>query len=257
MPTTPQLYAHRLGRAYGPDSSRAALAASLALPLDGIETDVCLTADERLVLLHDPLLPLGTTARGWAHERSAAEITAAHIRDSNGNPTAEHPMLLDELLDVVPESALIQLDVKAHADRRLARRTAELLCERLGSDRRRERVEVISFHAVACELAAQRGLAARLVTWADYAPHTLAAWASRIGLVGVSIEHFLLTRELVEVLRAAGLSVNTGTINHPAPLERVLELRPDAVCSDRPHELWAELPAAAGVGQLSSVLAGE
>ncbi|MGZ4183584.1 MAG: glycerophosphodiester phosphodiesterase [Solirubrobacteraceae bacterium] len=72
----PALYAHRLGRAYGPDSSLAALHRTIQQPLDGLETDCCLTADGELVLLHDPLLDLGTTASGWAHQRTAMEIRA-------------------------------------------------------------------------------------------------------------------------------------------------------------------------------------
>jgi glycerophosphoryl diester phosphodiesterase len=72
----PAIIAHRLGRAYGPDSSRQALRRSLSQPLDGLETDCCLTADGQLVLLHDPLLALGTTTSGWAHERTAAQILA-------------------------------------------------------------------------------------------------------------------------------------------------------------------------------------
>jgi glycerophosphoryl diester phosphodiesterase len=240
MQPLPALYAHRLGRAYGPDSSRSALLGALVEPVEGVETDVCLTADEQLVLLHDPLLPLGTTVGGWAHERRADEIRSALIRDASGNPTREHPLLLDELLEAVPGDLVIQLDVKAHADSNLARRTSEVLCERLRRDPIRERVEVVSFHGSACELAAARGLNARLVMWADYAPEALAAWASRVGLVGISVEHFLLTGELVRVLRSAGLSVNTGTVNHPDVLARVLELAPDAVCTDRPHELRGE-----------------
>jgi glycerophosphoryl diester phosphodiesterase len=54
MTSIPALYAHRLGRDVGPDSSRAALRATLAGSVDGVETDVCLTADGRLALLHDP-----------------------------------------------------------------------------------------------------------------------------------------------------------------------------------------------------------
>ena len=73
----PPLHAHRLGRAYGPDSSAEALAGALAASVDGLETDVCLTADGELVLLHDPLLSLGTTIDGWAHERTSAEIASA------------------------------------------------------------------------------------------------------------------------------------------------------------------------------------
>ena len=66
--TLPRLYAHRLGRDPGPDSSQAALRAKLAGPVDGLETDACLTADGRLVLLHDPWLSSSTTPRGWAQQ---------------------------------------------------------------------------------------------------------------------------------------------------------------------------------------------
>ena len=237
----PALYAHRLGRAYGPDSSAAALAGSLAAGVDGLETDVCLTADGELVLLHDPLLTLGTTLDGWAHERSAAEILRARILDRDREPTAERPMTLDELLAVTPDDVPIQVEVKAHADPELARRTAQVLCERYRGEPERRRLELISFHSSACATAAAHGLRSRLVIWAEYAPEALAAWAVSRGVTGVSVEHFLLGPKLVAVFRLAGLSVSTGTVNDPELLARVTELAaPDAVCTDRPAELRAE-----------------
>ena len=121
----PALYAHRLGRAYGPDSSLAALHRAIQQPLDGLETDCCLTADGELVLLHDPLLDLGTTVSGWAHQRTAAEIRAGRLRNRDGTVSDERPLLLDELLDLAPPGATLQLEVKAHADPALARRTSE------------------------------------------------------------------------------------------------------------------------------------
>jgi hypothetical protein len=50
---------------------------------------------------------------------------------------------------------------------------------------------------------------------------------------------FLLSRELVDVLRASRLSVSTGTVNHPDLLARLTPLRLDAVCTGSPHELRA------------------
>jgi glycerophosphoryl diester phosphodiesterase len=79
------------------------------------------------------------------------------------------------------------------------------------------------------------------VIWADYAPEALASWALRTGVRGISVEHFLLTQRLVEVLRGAGLSINAGTVNHPELLSRVLEFSPDAIGTDRPHELRAAI----------------
>jgi glycerophosphoryl diester phosphodiesterase len=189
------------------------------------------------VLLHDPLLEVGTTASGWAHERTAAQIRAGRLRHRDGTPSDERPLLLDELLELTPPGATLQLEVKAHADPDLARRTARALCERLREHPARERTEVISFWAGACELAAELGLRARLVVIADYRIHALAAWGRRVGLHGVCVEHFLLSRATVAMLRSFGLSVTTGTVNHAPMLEPLLPLGLDAVTSDSPHEL--------------------
>jgi glycerophosphoryl diester phosphodiesterase len=233
----PALYAHRLGRAYGPDSSRAALSRALQQPLDGLETDCCLTADGELVLLHDPLLDLGTTASGWAHQRTAAQIRAERLRNRDGTASDERPLLLDELLDLAPPAVTLQVEVKAHADPVLAHRTARAVCERLRDHPARERIEILSFWSGACELAAELGFRARLVIIADYRIRALAAWGQRVGLHGVCVEHFLLSRALVANLRSAGLSVTTGTVNHAAILSPLLPLGLDAITSDSPHEL--------------------
>jgi hypothetical protein len=86
----------------------------------------------------------------------------------------------------------VQLDVKAHADAALARRTVDALAAFLARRPDAGRVEVLSFHAAAVEQAVSRGLAARLVVWADYAPAALARWAADLDLRGVCVEHFLL-----------------------------------------------------------------
>jgi glycerophosphoryl diester phosphodiesterase len=232
--------AHRLGRAYGPDSSATALAGAIAGPLTGLETDVVLTADGELVLLHDPLLPLATTLEGWAHERTAGEILAGRLLDRAGEPTEARPLLLRDLLQAAPAGLIIQLEVKAHADEALARRTTEVICSQVDAARPTARVELISFYSGACAVAADAGVRSRLIVWADYEPEALAGWAARTGVAGVSIEHFLLSDRMVGALRTAGLSVNTGTVNDAELLERVLAFGPDAVVTDRPHELRAE-----------------
>lgn len=236
------LIAHRCGRAYGPDSSRRALRAALSGEgVGGVETDVCLTRDGALVCLHDTYLPLATTVTGWAHERSAADVLAGRLLDGDGRPSDERALLVDELLDLVPPALTVQLDVKAHTDPALARRTVTAQAALLARRADASRIEVLGFHAAAAQQAAAHGLAARLVIWADYAPAELAQWAASRALRGVCVEHFLLSVPLVAALRDAGLSVTTGTVNHAALAERALAHAPDALTSDRPHELAAEL----------------
>ena len=244
----PLIYAHRLGRGYGPDSSRTALLHTLMRPVDGLETDCCLTTDGDIVLLHDPLLQLGTTATGWAREPTAAEICAGWLRDSAGRPSRERPLRLGELLDLVPEGIALQLEIKAHADPALARATTREVCRQLAGHPCRERTEVISFYSEACALAAELGFRARAIVIADYRVDELARWARRAGVGGVCVEHFLLSPILVDTLQTAGLSVSTGTINHAELLPGLLPLGPDAITTDVPHQLLRAMRAPALAG---------
>ena len=152
-------------------------------------------------------------------------------------------MLLDELLSLIPANKQIQLEIKAHADPELAARTARVLCRRCRHEQ--HRVEVISFHSSACVTAAAHGYRSRLIVWTDNSPEEMAAWALRSGVAGISVEHFLLSSHLARVLCDTGLSINTGTINDVDLALRAVELAvPDAICTDRPIELRAELEAA-------------
>ena len=82
----------------------------------------------------------------------------------------------------------MRLDVKAHADEALARRTVDALSRFLARRADADRIEVLSVHTAAVERAASRGLAARLVVWGDRAPLALARWAVGAGLRGVCVE---------------------------------------------------------------------
>lgn len=154
-------------------------------------------------------------------------------------------MLLEELLDAAPTELVLQIEAKAYGDPALTRATAAAVSRVVRRPVDRQRVEVLSFHVAACEEAARCGLSARLVTWSDYAPDALARWARRSGVAGICIEHFLLYPELVQRLRSKGLSVTTGTINDAALASRAAGLGIDAITTDRPALLHAELAALA------------
>jgi glycerophosphoryl diester phosphodiesterase len=235
------IYAHRFGSEYGPESSAAALERTLDGPIDGIEVDVLVSLDERVIALHDPYLPYCCTGTGWAHETPAAEILRERILDDAGEPTHQPPLALEAALELVPAEMPLQLDVKAYADESLAVRTAQRACEVVEAHGTAERLEIISFFTAACEIARRRSIAARLVAWADYDPGGLVDWVRRRDIGGVSLEGFMVLPEMRERLKAAGISLSVGAVNAVDQLERLLPLEPDILVSDRPHELRREL----------------
>jgi glycerophosphoryl diester phosphodiesterase len=235
------VYAHRLGGRYGPESSPAALSRTLSQPVDGLEADVVLTADDKVVVLHDPGLSLSTDLEGWAHELPADELLKARILDRAGEPSDQRPMLLIELVERIPPEMPLELDVKAYVDQDLVRRTVEHACDVLHRHGTVERAEIASFFTLGCRVARARGVAARLIVWGDYAPQALGRWAVQRGIRGVAFEGFVFSRELRETLTAFGLTAQVGAVNSAAQLERLLPLAPDIIVSDSPHEIAAEL----------------
>ena len=194
MPSRLPVYAHRLGGQYGPESSPAALDRTLSQPVDGLEADVVLTTDDQVVVLHDPELSLSTDLEGWAHDIPADKLLEARILDRSGEPSDQRPMLLTELLERIPSTMPLELDVKAYVDQELVRRTAEKACDIVHGHGTPGRAEIASFFTVGCVAARSRDVAARLIVWGDYAPQALGRWAIEHGIQGVAFEGFIFAR---------------------------------------------------------------
>ncbi len=71
----PRVFAHRGGRALGPENTIAAFERGLATGADGLELDVHLSSDGVVVVCHDPTLDRTTDATGAVNRRTAAELS--------------------------------------------------------------------------------------------------------------------------------------------------------------------------------------
>lgn len=147
--------------------------------------------------------------------------------------------MVDDLLDMVPTSLLLQFDVKVHGDPALAAGTARAVGGRLRDRRAEDRAEVIPFHSAACVAVAAVGHRTRLIVWADHDPQALVCWARGNGVAGVCVEHFLLHAPLIATLLDGGLSVVTGTVNDPELARRVAALGGEAITTGAPERLAA------------------
>src|SRR5690242_1220599 len=68
--------AHRGASAYAPENTMAAFRLAATLGADAIELDVHLTADDRLVVLHDDTLERTTTGTGLVRQQTWDSIAA-------------------------------------------------------------------------------------------------------------------------------------------------------------------------------------
>lgn len=228
----PWYLGHRGVRGPLPENTMVAFVRALEAGCDGLETDVQLSRDGRLVLVHDD------TVDGTA----VGALTAAEL-------AARVPGLctLDELLELVRShpGTILNVELKSHGrgGAALARATVGAL---RGSGLE-GRTIVSSFDPIA--LATVRLVAPALRTgyiwWTGPpAPRLLrSAWpAGWLHVDGLHAPHAAVDAEFVARARRRGLAVHAWTVNDPSEAIRLVSLGATAIISDDP-QLRERVPA--------------
>ncbi|HEY3064241.1 MAG TPA: glycerophosphodiester phosphodiesterase family protein [Methylomirabilota bacterium] len=233
--------AHRGGAGAWPENSLAAFRNALALGADFVETDVHLTRDGDVVVLHDATLDRTTTGHGAVGETERADLAALRLRTRDGGATDEPIPTLAALLDLLrPHRAELLLEIKTDAAHRPYPGIEERVLARLRERGLAPRTIVMAFEAGtltrirALDPAVRTALLVGRSELDTRAPDAAARQARAAGATHVGIDHRALTAEVVGSARAQGLSVMAWTVNDEASVRRVLGLGVDVVITDRP-----------------------
>ena len=105
------IVAHRGYSGKYPELSPLAFEKALELPIHGIECDVHLSRDGKLVVNHDSTLDRTSDRTGKIAEMEWADIAAADI--GQGKFAGQHPLLLEELLEMAaPTGQHVYIETK-------------------------------------------------------------------------------------------------------------------------------------------------
>jgi glycerophosphoryl diester phosphodiesterase len=189
--------AHRGASAHQPENTVAAFAAAVTFGADGVELDVRRTADGALAVVHDGHLPDG---------RAVADVAGADLPDA--------VCVLADALAACGD-LLVNVEIKSDGPGAGVPLAAPVVdaCERWGG-----RALVSSFDPATVD--AVRALApsfpsAQLTFLLDRSPADVVAAIVERGHAAWHPHHATLDEEAVTAARAAGLAVNTWTVDDP------------------------------------------
>ena len=234
--------AHRGGALLWPENSLLAYRNALALGVDFLETDVHLTADGEVIVLHDPTLDRTTTGRGAVRDVKLAELVGVRLRAADGVATTEHVPTLRELLDLMrPSSARLLLEIKVGPGRQPYAGIEEKVLAHVRDAGFADRVLIMAFEDDTLRRVRTLDPRVRTVllvsrTRAERAPspRDVVRWVTAVGANDLGIDHRALTPDIVTAARAARVRVAAWTVNEEADIQRVIGLGVDVVISDRP-----------------------
>ena len=229
----PRVFGHRGAMGYAPENTFASFERAVEIGVDAIELDVHLTADGKVVVIHDHRLDRTTDGEGLVGEKTLAELKALDAGKHFGPELAGQRIpTLGEVLEWARGRCVLDIEIKGGPwpYPGLEAKVVDLIREHEMT----EHTMVISFHhqtvanvkALAPELAVGTLWSAR--------PIDPVAVAQAAGADAILPMWPYCDAETVERAHAAGLSVHPWTISEPQVVKRLIEIGVDSVCSNHP-----------------------
>lgn len=216
--------AHRGASAAFHENTLAAFSGAIAQGADGIELDVRRTADGRMALSHDDVLPDG---------RVVVETAFADLPENITD--------LAPALDVCGPLAVVNVEIKNWPDDRdfdpteqLAADVVALLVARGEVDDGRALISCFHLPTVDRVHELAPGLATAWLLGLVEDPAALIAKAAERGHAAVHPHHAFVNEAFVAEAHAAGLAVNTWTCDDPDRIRWLADLGVDAVVTNVP-----------------------
>jgi glycerophosphoryl diester phosphodiesterase len=239
---TPLVIAHRGDTHAALENTMPAFESALRLGVDGIEMDLQLSRDGRVVLFHDDDLARLASRPGTIGDFAAAELERIPLSNGGRIPT------LETLFDLVRDRCLLNLEIKtrprwhAFGSGRLERAVAEVL-KRFGLG---ESILVSSFHPL--PLWRMRRLAPHLRRGVLF---DSKLWLHRMAMpftspFSLNAPRALTSEGLVRSAHDAGRRVLVWTVNDENDMKQCLEAGVDGIITDEPRRLKALLQQTRG-----------
>jgi glycerophosphoryl diester phosphodiesterase len=239
------IFAHRGGRALGPENTVVAFDLGMAAGADGLEFDVHLAADGRVVVIHDATLDRSTTSSGEVRAFTSAELAGVDATPRFGidlelpwNGAKAGLPTLDEVLARYPQVTLI-IEMKGEQVE-----LGPAVVEAVRHAGASARVCLGSFSSAV--LAAARTAGPEMVTSASREEALRALQRSWIGLSPGRVVYKafqvperagrlrVVSRRFLRAVHRARCAVHVWTVNEEADMRRLFDWGVDGIITDRP-----------------------
>lgn len=236
-------FAHRGASGYCPENTMAAFAKALKLGATGIETDVQMTKDGKLVLIHDETLTRTAGLQQFVKDTPYAAIAELDAGSwFHASFASERVPLLEQLLDLVKDGdTVINLELKNGIV--LYEGLEKKVIEMVRAYDRADRVIISSFNHYSLALCKQ--LAPEIRTGVLYMEGLYRPWeyAKTLQASALHANKYAVLPEWVAEAAENGIAYHPFTVNDPAEMARLLDAGVAGIITDYPDKLALALKA--------------
>ena len=243
----PVIFAHRGASAHAPENTLAAFELAFTQQADAIELDVKLSADEQVVVIHDPTVDRTTNGKGRVQDLALAELKRLDCGSFfSGNYTAEKIPTLEEVFESVGKRIFINIELTNYKTPR--DNLSEVVCMLVKKHQMQKRIIFSSFHA------------SNLSKARSYLPDVPRGLLAMDGLQGVWARSFGftfgkydalhpnlkdITQQEINRVHRLKRRVHVWTVNEEQDMRRLFNWGVDGIFTDDP-QLALKTRAASG-----------
>jgi glycerophosphoryl diester phosphodiesterase len=224
-----EITAHRAGAAHAPENTVAALKRAIADEADWAEIDVQLTADNKLVVMHDiDLARVGGGSRR-VDRATLAEVQALDVGSSFGQPFAgERIPTLHDMLAAADGKIRLNVELKPHGSDYAD--LTRLVIEQLRQANMLARCRLCSQSYESLQLARQ--IAPELPV--GYIVATSVGDPAQLDVDFLMVKSSLAERRLIERARLREIEIHAWTVNDAAMVAPLLDAGVANIITDDP-----------------------
>ena len=231
-----KIFAHRGASGYAPENTLTAIKKAIEMKADGVEIDIQLTKDGKIVVIHDWKVDRTTTGRGFVYELNFGYIRSLdagqwYTKDFIGEvvPT------LEEVLDILPNDMMLNIEIKdiARKHSNIEEKMLEVLKK---YPEKFNNIIVSSFHHDKIRKLQELEPKLKLALLTDSEFIEIEKYLSTNGLNSYSYhpEINLISKKDIEILHKNGIKVFVWTVNKEEDLDYLVTLGVDGVITNYP-----------------------
>jgi len=232
-----EVIAHRGASAISPENTMVAFKRAIDIGVDAIETDVQLTKDGHLVVIHDERLERTTNGIGWVKDYTLEQLRELDAGSWFSDIYAgEKIPTLDELFQLIaPTNVWLNIEIKMGFV--LYPGIEEALIKKVREYKMEKRVVISSFNHYS--VAMVKRLAPDLTTAILYMEGLYQPWnyAKIIGATGLHPEKDVVYKEEVTAAQSCGMKVYPFTIDEKQEMIKMIESGVNGIMTNVPDRL--------------------
>ena len=230
-------YAHRGASAYFPENTMLSFGKALEMGCTGIETDVQLTKDGVLVLIHDEMVNRTTNGQGFVKDYSYIELSRLDAGSWMGEefaginiPTVEELIYLTSDKDIILNFE-IKSGIVIYED------IEQKLIDLIYKHKIKHKVIISSFnhYSIAkCNKISKEINTGILYMEGLYKPHN---YAKTVGATAIHPYLHALNEDVVKEVKKHKTQINVFTVDDEEHMKSFLRLKVDGIITNYPDKL--------------------